>query len=150
MVATREFSAGGVVIRQTNGVFEVAVLKPAGRNTTALPKGHIEPGETSEQAAIREVFEESGLSVRTEQKLGDVKYIYRFKGKTIFKMVTFYLFHTTGGTIGDIAEAMRKEVDHAWWMPLSEAPARLSYPGEKEMAAKALTVLASASTQPKT
>jgi 8-oxo-dGTP pyrophosphatase MutT (NUDIX family) len=147
VVATREFSAGGVVIRETDGVIEVAVLKPAGRNTVALPKGHIEPGETSEQAAVREVFEESGLTVRTEQKLGDIKYIYRFKGKTIFKMVSFYLFRVTGGSIGEIAEAMRKEVDRAWWMPLSEAPARLSYPGEKEMAAKALTVLASASTQ---
>jgi 8-oxo-dGTP pyrophosphatase MutT (NUDIX family) len=148
VVATREFSAGGVVVREVDGELEAAVIKPAGRNTIALPKGHIDPGETSEQAAIREVFEETGLTVHTDRKLGDIKYVYRFKGKTIFKMVSFFLFRVSQGQIGEIAEAMRKEVDRAWWMPLKEAPARLSYPGEREMAAKALRELASASKLP--
>lgn len=138
MVATREYSAGGVVIRDQDGVVEVAVIKPAGRNTTALPKGHIDPGEHSEGAARREVLEETGLSVETICKLGDVKYVYRFKGKTIFKTVSFFLFRHVGGTVGDITEAMRKEVDRAWWMPLTEAPTRLSYPGERDMASRAL------------
>jgi 8-oxo-dGTP pyrophosphatase MutT (NUDIX family) len=138
VVATREFSAGGVVIREMNGVVEVAVIKPAGRNTVALPKGHIDPGEYTEQAAKREVLEETGLVVETVKKLGDVKYVYRFKGKTIFKTVSFFLFRYVSGTVGDITEAMRKEVDRAWWMPLVEAPRKLSYPGERDMSGRAV------------
>lgn len=146
-VAEREFSAGGVVVRLVNDQYEVAVIKPNGRSTTALPKGHIDPGENAEQAAQREVLEETGLSVVREVKLGDVKYVYRFQGKTVFKVVTFFLFRYGAGEIGQITEAMKSEVDRAWWMPLQEAMTRLSFPGEREMATKALAVV-SASTKP--
>lgn len=136
-----------------NDRFEVAVIKPNGRSTIALPKGHIDPGENAEQAAQREVLEETGLSAVREAKLGDVKYVYRFQGKTIFKVVTFFLFRYGSGEIGQITDAMKIEVDRAWWMPLSEAIGRLSFPGEREMATKALNVLQnsqpnSASTKP--
>lgn len=141
MPAVREFSAGGIVIREVEGRVEVAVIKPAGRNVTALPKGHIDRGETSQQAALREVLEETGLTVTVEQKLGDVKYVYRFRGKTIFKVVSFFLFRWHSGEIDQITEAMRKEVDVARWLLLEEAVAQLSYPGEREMATKALALL---------
>jgi 8-oxo-dGTP pyrophosphatase MutT (NUDIX family) len=137
VAATREFSAGGVVLREANGLVELAVIKPAGRSTTALPKGHIDPGENAEQAARREVLEETGLAVEPICKLGDVKYVYRFRGRAIFKTVTFFLFRYTSGEVGQISEAMRKEVDRAWWMPLADAVNLLSYPGEREMTAKA-------------
>lgn len=120
---------------------EVAVIKPAGRNVLALPKGHIERGENSQQTAEREIREETGLQVKCIKKLGDVKYVYRFKGKTIFKCVSFYVFHYEDGEIDTISEAMRVEVDVARWIPLEEAVARLSYPGERDMAGRVLDEL---------
>lgn len=122
---------------------EVAVIKPAGRNVLALPKGHIEKGETSQQAAEREICEETGLTVVCIKKLADVKYVYRFKGKTIFKCVSFYVFRHEAGEINEISEAMRKEVDVAKWIPLEEAVAKLSYPGERDMAGRVLEELIS-------
>jgi 8-oxo-dGTP pyrophosphatase MutT (NUDIX family) len=139
--ATREYSAGGVVIREENGRLEVAVIKPTGRNVIALPKGHIDKGETSQQTAEREVREETGLTVSLIQKIADVKYVFRFRGKTIFKVVGFYLFRWKSGAIDDIAPEMRIEVDVARWMPLFDAPRSLSYPGEKDIALKAIKVL---------
>ncbi len=141
MAASREFSAGGVVVRQVAGRREVAVIRPHGRNSTALPKGHVDPGETPEGAARREVLEETGLQVRPAGKLGDVRYVYRFQQRTIFKVVSFFLFHWEAGEVGQISEAMRKEVDAAWWIPLEDAAAHLTYPGEREMAQKALQLL---------
>lgn len=137
VTSTREFSAGGIVLREREGLLEVAVIRPAGKSVTALPKGHIDPGENAEQAATREVREETGLEAALVQKLGDVKYVYRWRGKTIFKEVAFFLFHYQSGEIDVLTEAMRKEVDRAYWLPLEEALSRLTYPGEREMAAKA-------------
>jgi 8-oxo-dGTP pyrophosphatase MutT (NUDIX family) len=141
VVATREYSAGGVVVREHEGRLEVAVIRPRGRSVLALPKGHLERGETSQMAAEREIFEETGLRVVCQCKLADVKYVYRFRGKTIFKCVGFFLFRWAEGEIDRISEAMRIEVDQAAWIRLSDAVQLLSYPGERNMAAKALQLL---------
>ena len=136
------------MLRLVEGRHEVAVIKPAGRNVLALPKGHIERGETSQKTAEREIFEETGLTVACIKKLGDVKYVYRFKGKTIFKCVSFYIFRWESGEIDQIAEAMRKEVDVARWIPLEEAVARLSYPGERDMVGRVFDELISEVVSP--
>ncbi len=126
------------MLRVAEGHAELAVIKPAGRNVMALPKGHIERGETSQQAAEREIREETGLDVICLQKLTDVKYIYRFKGKTVFKCVSFYLFQYASGEIDAISESMRLEVDVARWVSLEVAAEKLSYPGERDLVAKVL------------
>ncbi|MBS1148505.1 MAG: Hydrolase, family, partial [Myxococcaceae bacterium] len=121
--------------------FELAVITPRGRaSVTALPKGHIDGGETALAAAAREVQEETGLSTELIEKLGDVKYVYRFRGKTIFKVVSFFLFKHASGEIDQLTPEMRVEVDRAHWIPLSDAGRKLSYPGEREMVGKALEI----------
>ena len=148
MVATNEYSAGGVVVRPAQGAqkaWELAVITPRGRaRVTALPKGHLDRGESALEAATREVREETGLQVELIQKLGDVKYVYRFRGKTIFKVVSFFLFRSTGGQIDELTAQMRGEVDRAHWIGLLAAKGALSYPGEREMAAQALEILSQA------
>jgi len=117
------------------------VIRPAGKSVTALPKGHIDPGETAEQAATREVNEETGLTASLEKKLGDVKYVYRWRGTTIFKEVAFFLFRYQSGQIDVLTEQMRKEVDRAYWISLDEAVSKLTYPGERDMAQRARAAL---------
>jgi 8-oxo-dGTP pyrophosphatase MutT (NUDIX family) len=139
----REFSAGGVLVRRLRGRWWLAAIRPAGRpeGLWALPKGLIGPGESPEEAALREVREETGLEATPVQKLGDVRYVYTWAGERVFKIVSFYLFRYRSGRLGDIAPEQRIEVDEARWLPLEEAPKLLAYKGEREMAAKALAAL---------
>lgn len=137
----REVSAGGVVVREREGVFELAAIRPRGKRVWALPKGHVDPGETPEVTAAREVREETGLTARLVGKLGDVRYVYQFNGQRIFKQVTFFLFTHQEGTINAIEEKMRVEVDEAAWLPLSQSQKLLAYRGEKDMAKKAAELI---------
>jgi 8-oxo-dGTP pyrophosphatase MutT (NUDIX family) len=143
----REFSAGGVLVRSVRGRRMLAAIHPQGRpaGTWALPKGLVGPGESAEQAALREVLEETGVAGRSLGKLGDVRYVYTRSwagGERVFKIVSFFLLQAGRGRIGEIAEEMRVEVAEARWLPLEEAPRLLAYKGEREMAAKALHALA--------
>jgi 8-oxo-dGTP pyrophosphatase MutT (NUDIX family) len=140
----REFSAGGVVVRRLRGRWWLAAIRPNGKpeGTWALPKGLIDPGETGAATAVREVAEETGVQGRLEGKLGDVRYVYTWRGERIFKVVSFFLVGYTGGRIGEIPPEFRKEVAEARWLPLEEAPHLLAYKGEREMAQKALMMLA--------
>jgi 8-oxo-dGTP pyrophosphatase MutT (NUDIX family) len=136
-----EISAGGVVVREHAGVLEVAVIRPRGKQAWALPKGHVDPGETPELTAQREVHEETGLQTTCDRPLGEVRYFYQREGRKIFKRVHFFLFRYSAGQIDVLDPKMRVEVDEALWMPLAEAPTKLSYRGERDMAAKALGAL---------
>ncbi len=139
----REFSAGGVVVRRLRGRWMLAAIRPAGRKPGlwALPKGNIGPGEKPDEAALREVQEETGVEARLVTKLGDVRYVYTWAGERIFKVVSFYLFRYRRGRLGDIAPEQRIEVDEARWLPLEEAPRLLAYGGERGMAEKALAFI---------
>ena len=122
----REFSAGGVLVRSMAGREWLAAVRPGGKpeGVWALPKGLIDPGERARETALREVAEETGLEER------------------IFKIVSFFLVRYRRGRIGDIPPEHRHEVAEARWLPLEDAPRLLAYKGEKEMAQKALMMLA--------
>jgi 8-oxo-dGTP pyrophosphatase MutT (NUDIX family) len=138
----REFSAGGVTVRRMRGAWYAAVIEPGGRpGVLALPKGLVEPGEPPLETAVRETLEETGLHVRPVSKLGDVRYVYTRDGRRIFKVVSFYLLRYRSGRLGDIRPEMRIEVDHGVWIPLAQAPKRLSYGGERDMAARAFAAV---------
>jgi 8-oxo-dGTP pyrophosphatase MutT (NUDIX family) len=138
---TREFSAGGLVIRRMRGRDYVVAVRVKKGTVLALPKGHIEAGETAAQAAEREVREEAGIQGELVEKLGDVKYWYARGGERVFKVVSFFLFRYVSGSVRDY---QREEVDGAEWIPLEEAPRLLAYRGEKDMAKAALSMSAAA------
>jgi 8-oxo-dGTP pyrophosphatase MutT (NUDIX family) len=103
----------------------------------ALPKGLVDAGERPEQTAVREVHEETGLTAGQVAKLKDIRYIYVRSwgdGQRVYKQVSFYLLRYLSGKIGEITAEMRHEVRHAEWIPLEEAPRRLTYPGERDVA----------------
>ena len=140
----REFSAGGVLVRRLRKRWMVAAIRPAGRpqGLWALPKGQIDEGETGEETALREVAEETGASGRSLGKLGDVRYTFTWEGERVFKVVSFFLVRYETGKLGEIPEAFRHEVAEVRWLPLDEAPRLLAYKGERQMAEKAIAVLA--------
>jgi 8-oxo-dGTP pyrophosphatase MutT (NUDIX family) len=122
----------------------LAAIRPGGKpdGLWALPKGRIDPGESGEATALREVEEETGAHGRSLGKLGDVRYWFNWEGERIFKVVSFFLVRYEGGRLGDVAEAFRHEVADVRWLPLDDAPRLLAYRGERQMAEKALAVLA--------
>ena len=133
----REFSAGGVVLRQMQGRPFVAVVRVRDE-ILALPKGHPDAGESSAAAARREVREETGVEAEPVEKLGDIRYWYARDGERVMKIVSFFLFRYRSGSIADHDH----EVEEALWIPLEDAPERLAYKGEREMAESALSRLA--------
>ncbi len=136
----REFSAGGVCVRRMRGRDYVAAVRVKGGTVLALPKGHIDAGESSADAAAREVREEAGVTGEFVEKLGDVRYWYSRDGERVMKNVAFFLFRYRSGRVEDHDH----EVDSAEWVPLDEAPKLLAYRGERDMAKAALSALESA------
>jgi 8-oxo-dGTP pyrophosphatase MutT (NUDIX family) len=151
----REISAGGVVIRNRNGAWWTAAIEPAGdtrrapkllpsakpKKVLALPKGLVDTGEKALETALREVFEETGVTAEVVAKLANIKYVYTRAwgdGQRVFKIVSFYLMRYVSGRINVIPPEMRIEVARARWIRLEEAPKLLAYKGEKEMAQRAV------------
>jgi 8-oxo-dGTP diphosphatase len=156
----REISAGGVVVRHTREGWIMAAIEPQRENSGAskpggkksanpvfaLPKGLVDAGENTKQAAIREVLEETGVAATIVAKLADSKYVYVRSwgdGARVFKIVTFYLLQYQSGNIDEIAPAMRIEVKQASWIPLEGAERKLSYRGERDVVRRAQEYLES-------
>lgn len=159
----REISAGGVVVRQISGVWHVALIEPQKTDppkneplkneptgetakpartprkrkaALALPKGLVDPGEKPQAAAVREVFEETGIVAEPVTKLADNKYLYVRTwgdGARVFKIVSFYLMRYVSGEIDDLAADMRIEVKRALWVPLADAAKQLAYSNERKV-----------------
>jgi mutator protein MutT len=134
--STEEVSAGGVVVNDSGEVVVIVPTRRAanGSKVLALPKGHVDPGETPSQAARREVREEAGVEAVLVDRLGDVRYWYQREGRRIPKRVTFFLFDYVSGDVADHDQ----EVEEARWMPLEEAGRELTYKGEREMVERAV------------
>lgn len=134
MAPEREVSAGGVVARDGACVVIVPTRRArGGARVVTLPKGHVEPGEGMEAAAVREVREEAGIEVRSLGRLGEVRYWYQRDGRRVAKLVVFFLCEYVAGELEDHDD----EVEEARWMAFDEAERTLSYRGERGMVALA-------------
>jgi 8-oxo-dGTP pyrophosphatase MutT (NUDIX family) len=137
---TREVSAGGVLYRRGDDGIEVVLASRRtrrGQLAWGLAKGGIETGESKEDAAIREVREETGLTAEIEADLGDTKYIYVWDDIRIRKTVHFFLMRHTGGNVEDRDD----EMEEIRWFPLDRAIKRAAYRGERDMLLKASELL---------
>ncbi|HEV3094180.1 MAG TPA: NUDIX domain-containing protein [Solirubrobacteraceae bacterium] len=135
MSSKRELSAGGVVVQGGRVLVIVPTRRAAdGSLVLALPKGHLDGEETAEQAAAREVREETGVQAELVEDLGDVRYWYVRDGRRIAKSVRFFLFRYLSGDVADHDD----EVLEARWLELERARVELTYPGERKMVALAI------------
>ena len=125
-----EFSAGGLVLDLRGEIPRGALIARTdrhGRLLWSLPKGHIEAGETAEQAAVREVEEETGISGTILGELGTIDFWFVAEGRRIHKTVQHYLMRAIGGELSD-ADI---EVTEVAWVPFPEIAAQLAYPDER-------------------
>lgn len=131
-----EFSAGGVVVRGNEMIVIVPVKRASdGRRVLGLPKGHLDGDETPEQAARREVAEETGVQAELVDDLGEVTYTYERKGRRVEKLVRFYLFEYLSGDVADHDH----EIEEARWVSIDDAVDQLSYDGERAVVRRALS-----------
>ena len=133
-----EYSAGGVVYRRTAEGYDIVAVQRARHEDWSLPKGHIEAGESREQAALREVKEETGLDAQIVGELGEVVYFYRRREEGLVrKSVYHYLMEALGDKLGN----PNWEVSEVRWVPITGAYTLLSYENDKGIVRKAQTFL---------
>ncbi|MGH2640409.1 MAG: NUDIX domain-containing protein [Actinomycetota bacterium] len=136
----REISAGGVVYRRDGEEIEIVLASRRTRRgelAWGLAKGGIEDNESPEEAAVREVREETGLLAEIEDSLGETRYFYVWEDVRIRKTVHFFLMRHTGGDIDDRDD----ELGEIRWFPLERALKRAAYRGERDVLVRAAEIL---------
>lgn len=134
-----EHSSGGIVIDVRDGKPHVALIATRGSTRWGLPKGAVSKGETPEQAALREVLEETGLEATIVNALDTIEYFFRAGDSLIRKRVDFYLMRYVGGEL----KPQLSEVDDVEWVELSEAIRRASFDSERKLLEMALAQISS-------
>ncbi|OZM72697.1 NUDIX hydrolase [Amycolatopsis antarctica] len=129
-----ETSAGGLVVdAERRCAALIGRLDRHGKLLWSLPKGHIEDGETTEQTAVREVKEETGISATVLSPLGTIDYWFVADRRRVHKTVHHFLLEAYGGELSD----EDVEVTEVAWVPLHELDTRLAYADERKLVRKA-------------
>jgi 8-oxo-dGTP pyrophosphatase MutT (NUDIX family) len=135
-----ETSAGGLVVDDAHAnAAVIGRLDKRGTLLWSLPKGHIEAGETAEQAAVREVREETGIRSSVLRALGTIDYWFVVESRRVHKTVHHYLLSAQGGELSDDDI----EVTEVAWVPLGELDQRLAYADERKLVRRALRMVRS-------
>ena len=143
LTRVEETSAGGLVLRLDGGQIEAALIGRLDRRKRlvwSMPKGHLEEGETAEQAAVREAQEETGIYSRVIAPLGVIDFWFVAEGRRIHKTVHHFVLEATGGDLSD--EDI--EVEEVAWVPVAELPTRLGYADERRLLERVPGLLADA------
>ncbi|NLS10445.1 NUDIX hydrolase [Nesterenkonia sp. MY13] len=138
-----EVSAGGVVITPAARGFDVAIIaryNRGGRLEWCLPKGHPEGAETYEEAAVREVEEETGIAGSILTDLGSIEYWFTVPSHRVHKTVHHFLLEAVGGELTIEKDPDHEAVDVAW-VNLEDLDRILSFPNERRIVAKAKQVI---------
>jgi len=124
-------AAGGVIIDESTDSRRVLLVHRPRYDDWSFPKGKLEPGETVEEAALREVKEETGLKCRIIRKLAVGRYRYRTRHKGRFKpkVVHYFLMERLNRRI----KVPGDEVDLAEWVELDQASRKLTYAQDKKL-----------------
>jgi len=127
-------------MRKKGRSFLVLLIKD-GYGRWTWPKGHIDKGESSREAAVREIAEETGIKkLVVLGKAGESKYFFRRKGRVVFKRVFLYLCETCQARF----KIQKSEIEDAGWFGPEEALCKIEYRGSRELLKKAITKFASA------
>lgn len=125
----RVFSAGGIVMRDFDGEKKVLVTQHSKHKGWDFPKGHIEPGESAQQAAVREVEEETGVKAEITEKVGATEYFYWEVGSKVLKTVVYFLMKY----IGEGKATTAFEVSDMVWLPIEEVEEKLTFKDTKQL-----------------
>ena len=129
------------MLRDNDGRREICLgrrQRVMGRNvmTWTLPKGTPADGESTDQTALREVAEETGLEVRIVAPVGPIEYFFTQDGRRIHKTVHYFLMESTGGSL----DGHDHEFDEVRWVPLDEARALMTFDTERQIVEQALPI----------
>ena len=132
-----QFSAGGVAFRKQDGQVDVALISVGADDRWQLPKGLVDKGESTEDAALREVREEAGIDTEIVTRIDKVEYWYLWKENDqrirYHKFVYFYLLRYKAGDVRDHDH----EVNDARWVNIDDAIKMLAFDNEKKIMEKA-------------
>ncbi|MDZ7578350.1 MAG: NUDIX hydrolase [Candidatus Nanopelagicales bacterium] len=135
-----ETSAGGLVVDSMSDDAHALLISRYDRRKRLIwsfPKGHVEEGETDQQAAIREVKEETGIAARVVEPLGPIDFWFMAEGRRIHKTVHHFLMLAEGGELS----AEDPEVVSVEWVPLTAVFGRLVYADERKLLKKAQAMI---------
>jgi 8-oxo-dGTP pyrophosphatase MutT (NUDIX family) len=141
---TTATSAGGVVVRYEAGIPRFVAGRRNDVRTWTLPKGTPIAGETTEQTALREVTEETGLQVRILDSLDLISYTFAQRGTRIHKTVFYFLMEPTAGDLSQHDH----EFDEVRWFDLAEAAGVLTFESERALVERASERLAARAARP--